>query len=189
MSDLPRRDDEGEIPRRDEGAHAHRLTEGHVEPRILDGHRLPEDLVRRPAPVLEGVGHDPDLVPGVADRLPGVSGLEPRQVLQPLPNQRRGPEQHAPPDRGRGPRPGALVECPNRHVDRPPGVFRTGLGHFRHRGAGPRLDHPERPAVGGGPALPAQDQQLGGHRPSSDMGVRAGCERGAMIPALDPGCP
>src|SRR6266540_2801665 len=67
-----------------------------------------------------------------------------------------------------------------------PRTVAEGLGHLRHRGAGPRLDHPEGPALGGGPALAAQDQQLGGHRPSSDMGVRAGCERWAMIPTLDP---
>src|SRR5512132_826928 len=44
-------------------------------------------------------------------------------------------------------------------------ALRARLGHLRHGCAGPRLGHPECPALGGGPALAAQNQQLGGHRP------------------------
>src|SRR5712691_7745591 len=84
--DLPRRDHQREVPWGDERTYPHRLAKGHVEPGILDRYGLAEDLVGRPAPVLEGIGHDPDLVFSVPDRFPGVATLEPREVLLALPH-------------------------------------------------------------------------------------------------------
>ena len=77
-----------------------------------------------------------------------------RELLEPLPHQDRGAEQHA--GRVRWPRSWAtvLLERPDGDVDRASGVLGTRLGHLGHRGAVPRLDDGEGASSAAGTRSP-----------------------------------
>ena len=94
------------------------------------------------------------------DRLAAVARLEPRQVLLTFADQERRLGQDAAALARAGPRPGALLERAHGDLDRAAGVLRARLGDLGHRRGGPRLDHLERLALGGGHPLAAHHQQF-----------------------------
>ena len=158
--DLPVRDHRGEVPRADQRAGTDGLPKRHVEPRRDDRDRLPEDLVRRAAPVLVGVGDDVDLGAGSADRLAAVARLERRELLLAVADQERCLREHVAPLPSAHPTPRARFERVHRDVDaldeRPRATLaRPPTRVSRSTARSPRSSR-RRPR----PPVPRQHQQL-----------------------------
>jgi hypothetical protein len=135
---LPGGDRQREVPGDDQADDAERLAERHVDS-ARDRDRLPEQPLRRPGVVAVGVDDHLHLTARVADRLAGVTRLQPRQVLVPrlqhvgeVAQQLRAVgRRHRPPGRERQLRPR------HRRID----LLHSGARHLRHHLLGSRLDH------------------------------------------------
>ena len=126
---LPAAEHDREVPRHDLADDAERLGSDVVEEPGLDRHDAALELVGHAAEVPEGRrgAHDVE-VAGVADRVPGVAGLDEREVVG-IGLDRVGELEQEPAAVGRGhPRP--AVRGVTGRVDRAVDICRLGLGHL-----------------------------------------------------------
>ncbi len=119
--ELPAGHQHREVPGHDQAHDADRLAQGEVETGLADRDRLAEDLVRRPAVVLEDEARPEDLAAGARDRLADVARLEPGELLEVRLHERRELRQGPAALAGRPARPalGVVERAPRR--PRPPG--------------------------------------------------------------------
>ena len=143
-AELPARDVEREVPGDDQPDDAERLAEGRGDP-AADGDRLAVVLVDRAGVEVQHLRDHPDLAARAGDRLADVLGLDLRELLGVLLDERRQPPQQPGPVGRRDCAPGGVRRLGPR--DGGVGLLDARLLELRDRLLGRRVEHGERHGV------------------------------------------